>query len=182
MVNIDGVFISISDLGFGDDHGGFIGGFGFGVMLLLSTAIIDDFRETEKKLIVIYGIMFTVFGTSLHFIWKAFGFPSYGGLSKHRVSHSYVLLTVGMAALSFLLMWLLYDHFKVTKNKSYFLQPQGKNAFFLFVLQPIFLGLATLILKPDSHVALVFFIGFLNVAIIWLASFLMDKYKVYITI
>jgi predicted acyltransferase len=181
-VNIDGVFITISDLGWGDDHGGFIGGFGYGALLLLATAIIDDFRETEKLLILIYGLMFTVFGISLHFIWAVYGFPNYGGLSKLRVSHSYVLLTIGMAALSFLLIWLVFDHYKITKNKSYFLQPQGKNAFFLFLLQPIFLALATLILKLDSHVALVFFFGFLNVAIIWLISLLLDKYKVYITI
>ena len=167
---------------FGDAHGGFIGGFGYGVMMLLSTAIVDDFRELKKLLFLIYGIIFTVFGVSLHFIWVGYGFPSYGGLSKLRVSHSYILLTIGLAAFCFWVIWFLYDHFNVTKNKSYFLEPQGKNAFFLFLLQPIFLGLATLILKSDSHVALVFFIGFLNVAIIWATAFLMDKYKVYITI
>ncbi len=181
-VNVDGVFMTISDLGFRDAHGGFIGGFGYGVMMLLSTAIVDDFRELKKLLFLIYGLIFTVFGVSLHFIWVGYGFPSYGGLSKLRVSHSYILLTIGLAALSFWLIWLLYDHFNVTKNKSYFLEPQGKNAFFLFLIQPIFLSLATLILKSDSHVALVFFFGFLNVAIIWLTSFLLDKYKIYIII
>jgi len=47
-VNVDGVFMTISDLGFGDAHGGFIGGFGYGVMMLLSTAIVYDFRELKK--------------------------------------------------------------------------------------------------------------------------------------
>jgi len=181
-VNVDGVFMTISDLGFGDAHGGFIGGFGYGVMMLLSTAIVDDFRETKKLLFLIYGLILTVFGVSLHFIWVGYGFPAYGGISKLRVSHSYVLLTVGLAALLFWLIWLLYDRFKVTKNKSYFLQPQGKNAFFLFIFQSIFLGLSILYLKKDSHVALVFFIGFLNMFLIWLISFLMDRYKVYIII
>ncbi|NPE08269.1 MAG: DUF5009 domain-containing protein [Asgard group archaeon] len=181
-VNIDGVFMTISDLGFMDPHGGFIGGFGYGIMMLLSTTIVDDFRETKKLLFLICGFIFTVSGVSLHFIWVGYGFPSYGGLSKLRVSYSYILLTIGLAALSFWLIWLLYDHYKVKKNKSYFLQPQGKNSFFLFIFQSIFLGLSILYLKKDSHVALVFFFGFLNVAIIWLLSLLLDKNKVYITI
>lgn len=181
-VNVDGVFMTISDLGFADAHGGFIGGFGYGVIMLLSTAVVDDFRETKKLLFLIYGLIFTVFGFSLHFIWVRYGFPAYGGISKLRVSHSYVLLTVGLAALLFWLIWLLYDRFKVTKNKSYFLQPQGKNSFFLFIFQSIFLGLSILYLKKDSHIALVFFIGFLNMFLIWLISFIMDRYKVYIII
>ncbi|NHJ33513.1 MAG: DUF1624 domain-containing protein [Asgard group archaeon] len=181
-VNIDGVMITISDLSWGDDHGGFIGGFGYGVMLLLGTTIIDDFRDTEKLSILVFGIVFAALGISLHFIWIGYGFPSYGGISKLRVTNTYTLLTTGMAALTYLLIWLLYDHYKVTKNKSYFLQPQGKNAFFLFLIQPIFLGLAYLYVTLDGHMALAFFSGFLNVAVIWLAAFLLDRYKIYIII
>ncbi len=181
-INIDGVITTISDFGWGDSHGGFIGGFGYGIMLLLGTAIVDDFREMEKLPILIFGLLFTILGISLHFIWGAYGFPSYGGLSKLRVTHSFILLTIGMAALTYMLIWLLYDHYKITKNKSYFLQPQGKNAFFLFIIQPIFLGLAYLYVTIDGHMALAFFSGFLNVAIIWLAAYLLDRYKIYIII
>ncbi|MGC9778738.1 MAG: DUF1624 domain-containing protein [Candidatus Heimdallarchaeota archaeon] len=165
-LNIDGTLITISDLGFNDGHGGFIGGFGYGFMMIFSTAIVDDFQEIDKLEILIIGIIFIVLGPSLHFIWVSCGFPAYGGLSKLRVTHSYILLTIGLAAITFWAMWYIYDFHRLTKNKSYFLQPQGKNALFLYIIQPIFLGLSILYLNRDAHVALVFVSGFINIAAI----------------
>lgn len=181
-VEIDQVLISISDLGFNDGHGGFIGGFGYGAMMLLSTAIIDDFREINKLDILVFGSIFTLLGTCLHFLWVYTGFPAFGGISKLRVSNSFVLLSVGLAAISFWLIWLIYDYRTLTKRKSYFLQPQGKNAFLLYIIQPIFIGFSILYLKDDAHIALVFLSGLINVAAIWAIGYFMDKKKIYVII
>ncbi|NHK31185.1 MAG: DUF1624 domain-containing protein [Asgard group archaeon] len=181
-VNIEGTLISISNLGFNDSHGGFIGGFGYGAMMLLSTAIIDDFREINKSEILIFGSIFSIIGVGLHFLWVYTGFPLYGGLSKLRVTHSYVFLSVGLASIAFWLIWLIYDYRLLTKRKSYFLQPQGKNAFLLYIIQPIFLGLSILYLKDDAHVALVFLSGIINIAAIWGIGYFLDKKKIYVII
>ncbi|NHJ47271.1 MAG: DUF1624 domain-containing protein [Asgard group archaeon] len=181
-LNLDGILVSISNLGFGDDHGGFIGGFGFGAMMLLSTAIVDNFKETDKLEFLIFGSIFSVLGAGLHYLWKFTGFPTYGGLSKLRVTHSYVLLTIGLAAIVCWLLWLIYDFYALTKRKSYILQLPGKNAFFLFVLQPLFTILLFIYLKENIHVAFVFLIGAFNVAAIWTISYFLDKKKIYIII
>lgn len=176
------MLISISNLGFNDGHGGFIGGFGYGAMMLLSTAIIDDFREINKSEILIFGSIFSIIGAGLHFLWIYTGFPLYGGLSKLRVTHSYVFLSVGLASIVFWLIWLIYDYRLLTKRKSYFLQPQGKNAFLLYIIQPIFLGLSILYLKDDAHVTLIFLSGIINVLAIWGIGYFLDKKKIYIII
>ncbi|NHJ88042.1 MAG: DUF1624 domain-containing protein [Asgard group archaeon] len=181
-VTIDGTIITISDLGFNDSHGGFIGGFGYGIMLLLATSIVDDFRETNKWELLIQGGLLTAIGTGLHFLWLGYGFPAYGGISKLRVTESYIMLSIGLGLLIYWLMWFLYDKKKFTKGKSYILEPNGRNAFFLYIIQPIFIGLSILYLKNDSHFALVVFSAFLNVALVWVIAYLMDKKKVYIII
>jgi predicted acyltransferase len=181
-LNLDGTLITISDLGFGDNHGGFVGGFGFGAMLLISTALVDNFRKTDKREFLIFGSIFSVLGAGLHYLWKYTGFPTYGGLSKLRVTHSYVLLTIGLAAIVFWLLWLIYDYRLLTKRKSYFLQPPGKNAFLLFVLQPLFTIVLFIYLREDIHAAFVFLIGFINVAAIWTISYFLDKKKIYVII
>jgi len=181
-VDIEGTIITISDLGFNDGHGGFVGGIGYGAMMLLSTAIVDDFRKINKWELLIFGFTFSALGTALHFIWFYLGFPAYGGLSKLRVTHSYVLLSVGLASILFWIIWYLYDNRKITKEKSYFLEPQGKNAFFLYIIQAAFLGLTLLYLRRDTHLALVFLGAFINVFLIWALGYIMDKKKIYIII
>ncbi|MHA1211562.1 MAG: heparan-alpha-glucosaminide N-acetyltransferase domain-containing protein [Candidatus Heimdallarchaeota archaeon] len=181
-VNIDGVFISISDLGYNDGHGGFIGGFGYSAMMLLSTAIIDDFRKGDKRLILIAGATLSVVGGGLHYLWKYTGFPAYGGLSKSRVTQSYILLTVGLAAILFWVIWYVFDEKQWTKTKSYFLQPYGKNSLFLYILHPAFIFLELAIFKSTAHLALVFFLGLFNVAILWALAWILDKKKIYFII
>lgn len=181
-VNIDDTLLTISDLGYYGDHGGLIGSFGYGVMLILGISIVDDFRKIDKMEILIFGLIFIILGTLFHYIWVYIGFPAYGGLSKMRVTHSYTLLTTGLAACIFWLIWFIFDYHKATKNKSYFLQPQGKNAFFLFVIQPIFLILSIVYLNKDAHVGLVFMSGIINVFVIWAISIFMDKRKIYLII
>ena len=181
-VNVEGVMMSLADLNLLDEHGGVIGGIGYAAMLLIGTAIIDIFGERKKITILISGIIFTIAGTIVHYIWKFYDVPLYGGLSKERMTPSYVSLTLGLGAILFWIIWYLFDEKNITKGKSYFLQPFGRNALFLYILHPLFILFASLYLPKDSHAALVMFVGAINVVIMWLIAIWMNKNKIYIVI
>jgi len=181
-VTIDGVLITISELGFQSSHGGIIGGLGYALLLLLSTAIIDDFRTSNKTTILLLGGLFALLGGGIHYLWRFTGFPSYGGISKHRITPAYISLTVGLSAIIFWLFWFLFDKKNLSKGKSYFLQPVGKNALFLYMIHPLFAVLLFFTFGAQAHVALAFFSGFLNVALVWLIAWLLDRKKIYIII
>ncbi|MCG3215389.1 MAG: DUF1624 domain-containing protein [Candidatus Heimdallarchaeota archaeon] len=180
-IEIEGTIVILGDLSWYDEHGGVIGGIGFCIMMLLSTTIIDDFRKTNKWQILGIGGVFTVLGTTLHFIWKVTDWPLYGGISKERVTAAYILLTVGLGAVLFWLLWYIYDVKHLTKDRS-LLQPIGRNAFFIYITHPILIGLTILILSDNAHFALVMFFGILSVVLLWLLSFFMDRKKIYIVI
>ena len=182
VVNIDGVLISISDLAYLSDHGGFIGGFGWGIMLLLCTSIIDDFRERKILEILIAGGIFSILGVGLDILWVYTGFPTYGGISKIRVTQSYILISIGIAMLLFCLIWFIYDKKQWTKNKSDFLGPYGKNALLLFILHPIFIGFSMLYMNDETHAILVALSALLNVLILWGIAWWLDKKEIYIII
>ena len=181
-VEVEGVLMTLADLNLLDEHGGVIGGIGYAALMLIGTAIIDIFGERRKITILISGIVFSIIGTTIHYIWKFYDVPLYGGLSKERMTPSYVCLTLGLGAVLFWLIWYLFDEKAITKGKSKILQPIGKNALFLYILHPLFILLATLYLPQDSHAALVMFVGAINVVIIWLIAVWMDKKQVYIVI
>ena len=181
-IEIESVMMTLGDLNLLDVHGGIIGGIGFAAMLLITTAIIDLFGEKKKLPILISGVAFVSIGIIIHFIWKAYGFPIHGGISKERMTPSYIALTIGISAILFYLVWFLFDKKDITKGKSIILQPFGRNALFLYIIHPLFILLATLYLPPTTHGALVMFVAAVNVAIIWLIAAWMNRKKVYIVI
>jgi len=181
-VEVESVMTTLGDLNLLDVHGGIIGGIGFAAMLLITTAIIDLFNEKKKLPILISGIAFTAVGIIIHFIWKAYGFPIYGGISKERMTPSYVALTIGLSAILFYLIWYLFDKKDITNGKSLILQPFGRNALFLYIIHPLFILFATLYLPQSTHGALVMFVAGVNVALIWLLATWMNRKKVYIVI
>ncbi len=181
-VNVEGVLISLADLNLLDSHGGVIGGIGYAALMLIGTAIVDVFGEKRKLPILVSGIVFSIVGTAVHYIWKFYGIPQYGGISKERITPSYVSVTLGLGAILFWLIWYLFDKKEITKGKSYFLQTFGRNAFFLYIFHHLLILLATLYLPQNSHVALVIFVAVMNVGILWLIAFMMDKNKIYVVL
>jgi predicted acyltransferase len=175
------ISMPLGDLNYYDEHGGVIGGIGFCILLLFCTAIIDDFRKTNKWWILGMGGIFTSAGIIWHVIWKFTDWPPFGGISKERVTPSYILLTVGLGAILFWLLWFIYDKHQLTKNKS-ILQPIGRNSLFIYIIHPIMIGFTQLILHLDTHAALVMFLGFVSVVILWTVSFFLDRKKFYIVI
>jgi predicted acyltransferase len=181
-VDLEGVPISLADLNLLDGHGGVIGGIGYAALMLIGTAIIDVFSEKRKFPILISGVVFSIVGAAVHFIWKFYEIPLYGGISKERMTPSYISVTMGLGAILFWLIWYLFDKREITKGKSYFLQPFGRNAFFLYIIHPLLILFATLYLPQNSHAILVMFVAVMNVGIVWLLAFMMDRNKIYIVL
>ncbi len=173
--------VLLGNLNLMDTHGGIIGGIGYCILLLLSTAIVDDFRKTKKWFILVCGVIFTAGGIILEIIWRYTGWPPFGGISKERVTASYILLTIGLGAIIFWFLWFIYDKKQLTKNRS-ILQPMGRNAILMYILHPIFIALTFLILGSDAHVALVFFLGIISIVILWILAFFLNKKNFYIVI
>jgi predicted acyltransferase len=81
-------------------HGGVPGAFSWACMLLLSSALMDGFEASKRK-----ELFLSVAGCAALALALSFIVP----ISKNRVSASYVLVSLGIGLLLFLLFYLLCD-------------------------------------------------------------------------
>jgi predicted acyltransferase len=179
---VEGVPMSIADLNLNDIHGGLIGGVGWGIMMLLSTVVIDEFHQRKMRRFLIWGAVILTIGIFIHLLWLYTGFPAYGGISKCRVTASYVLTSVGASALLFIVVWYLYDQLKIMKNSSKFFQPLGKNAIFIYLLHALTTLLIILTINEYAPAILVVSLAVINIIVLWGIAVWMDRKKIYIVI
>ncbi len=170
-VVVNGVSMTISDWNLLNVHGGFIGGFGFGIMMILGTGVCEAFETKRMNDFFWFGSIFTVAGVVTHFVW---------GISKNRVSVPYILISVGLASLCFYLAWYLYDVRQVTRGSSRFLQPQGKNALFLYLMQALVLAGLYELVPVDVELFVVLLVAVGAIASVWLIGVWLDKKKIYL--
>ncbi len=109
-------------------HGGFFGSFSWAAMLILSTALADLFFENRRRFLLA-SVLVLVAGSGLAFL---------SPLSKPRVSSTYVLVSLAVSALLFLLFYYLVEKFDWN---SRFLMAWGKNPLVLYFLHYVFIGL-----------------------------------------
>ena len=172
-VLINGNQMLISDLMLIDRNGGIIGGFGWGIMMLLSTVIGELFENKEMLKILIFGVIFSIGGVISSLIW---------GISKHRVNISYILLSIGLAILAFCLIWWIYDSKAITHTKSYIFQPLGKNSFLFYVIHGLLHILIVILIPKSIGYLLIVVIGSLNVIFILAIALILDKKEIYFII
>jgi len=114
-------------------HGGLAGSLSWGGMMILATVLADLFHDPARhKLTLPLSALTLLAGSGLAFLIP---------VSKQRVSFSYVLISLGISALLFLLIdWL------VTKRKLHIalLDAWGKNPLALYILHLILLGIVFL--------------------------------------
>jgi fucose 4-O-acetylase-like acetyltransferase len=112
-------------------HGGLFGSLNWGAMLILSTALADLFHDKGrwKKYFPWASLAVLAAGIAL-----AFFIP----VSKHRVSSSYVLITMGTSALLFLMFHWVSTRFNW---KGQFLVAWGKNPLVLYFLHYFIIGI-----------------------------------------
>ncbi|NHJ39839.1 MAG: hypothetical protein FK731_07375 [Asgard group archaeon] len=182
QIYTQGSIITISDWIFNDIHGGLIGGIIWGAMMLLCTAIIDDYRTKNKHSFLIIGILFTAIGTTFHLIWRYIDIPQFIGISKERMTPAYVFISIGLSSVFYWLFWFIFEKNSLTKNKSFILEPFGKNAILLYMIHPLFGFLSSLYLDKESKIIFIMLSALLNVIILWSFAYFLDRKKIYIII
>jgi predicted acyltransferase len=122
------------DLTLRSPHGGLYGSVAWGAMLILATVLADLFHDEARGRRI---FPWASLATLLLGIGLAFIIP----VSKHRVSASYVLITLGVSALLFYFIHWLVERLKF---KSRLLEVWGKNPLTLYFLHYILIGLVFL--------------------------------------
>jgi predicted acyltransferase len=119
------------DLTLRSPHGGLFGSLGWAAMLILGTALADLFhdREPAKKAFPWVSLAVLTAGLALAFI---------SPFSKHRVSASYVLISLGASALLFLFFHWMSD---LRNWNSRILLAWGKNPLVLYFLHYLLIGI-----------------------------------------
>ena len=79
-------------------------------------------------------------------------------------------------------MWYLYDERQFTHGSSRFLQPQGRNALFLYLLHALLVLIAQTLLPADAFIGFVLVVALGLIAAIWGVAVYMDRKHVYLTL
>jgi predicted acyltransferase len=124
-------------------HGGLFGSLDWAAMLILGTALADLFHAEGRgrQAFVWLSAAILVAGVALAFI---------SPVSKHRVSAAYVLITLGVSALLFLVFHLAAERFHW---QGRFLMVWGKNPLTLYFLHYLLIGLVFLPGLPFLYAA-----------------------------
>jgi predicted acyltransferase len=127
QVILDGFLL---DLTVRSPHGGLFGSLNWAAMLILGTVMADLFHAEGrwKKVFPWASLAVLVAGIALAFLLP---------ISKHRVSSSYVLISLGLSALLFILFHWLNRRFNW---KGHFLIVWGKNPLVLYFLHYLIIG------------------------------------------
>ncbi len=115
----------------GTVQGGFLGGLSWGALLILSTAIADLWRRSTGALAIACG------GTTVAAVVAVLVVP----VSKNRVSLSYVLVTLAVAAIAFLLTVL---GSRIVAQRAGYLAWWGENPLALYLIHLLLLALVVL--------------------------------------
>lgn len=117
----------------GSNHGGFFGAIAWGGLLVVSTAIADVWRAGLRGYLICCGVL----------VILAVSSPLLVLVSKNRVSLSYLLISLAIGAVAFLLVDLAA---RVIPKRAGLLAWWGENPLVLYLVHLIILGLVVL---PD---------------------------------
>jgi predicted acyltransferase len=122
-------------------HGGLFGSLDWAAMMILGTALADLFhgQGQSKKSFPWISLAVLTIGVATAFLLP---------VSKHRVSASYVLISLGISALLFISFHWMVERFHV---KGRFLEVWGRNPLVLYFLHYILIGLVFIPAIPDIY-------------------------------
>jgi predicted acyltransferase len=164
------------DLTLRSPHAGLFGSLGWSSMLIIGTALADLLHDTgrKRKFFAWASVLVLAAGIGLAFI---------SPVSKHRVSSPYVLISIGVSALFFLLFHWLSEriHWNIQ-----LLDVWGKNPLALYFLHYLLIGIFFLPGIPAIYTVaplwlVLLEIVFLLVTISWVA-FWMDRRNIVIAL
>jgi predicted acyltransferase len=167
------VTFKLDDINFTEEHSGFWGGLGYGIMMLLATVVCEAFETGRMYRFLAGGAVFTAAGIVTSFYW---------GISKNRLTGPYIFIALGLACFFFYAIWYLYDKLQITQGRSSFFAPIGKNPFFIYVFYGPLTLIPLLFIQFDSPWYQASFFGLLNVFIMWQVAAFLDRKRIYISI
>ena len=140
-------------------------------------------KETIKwKYFLLGGLLFLIIGIITSFLW---------GISRGYMTLPYIFISVGVSSILYCIFYLLFEQRgrNPTFKNEKILSPSGRNAFILFLLHIITIYFFhemlpyTFILVPENmEWTIIIPFALLNVAIILLIGYFMDKKNIYLTI
>jgi predicted acyltransferase len=164
------------DLTLRSPHGGLFGSLGWSAMMILGTALADLFHGGERtsKLFPWVSLAILVAGIVLAF---------FSPVSKHRVSDPYILISLGISALLFLLFHWLSD---IRNWNSRLLLAWGKNPLILYFLHYLLIGIFFLPGIPSLYATAPLWLVLLEITfmlvVISMVALWMDRKKIIIAL
>jgi predicted acyltransferase len=152
-------------------------------MMIFSSVLAEGLRKNDKrKYFLMGGALFMIIGLITSFFWR---------ISRGYMTLPYVFISVGASSILYYMLYLLFEQRGRNppfKNEK-ILSPSGKNAFILFLIHIITLYIfyeaipfLYVFLAEDLKWVVVIFFALLNVCIILLIGYILDKCKIYLVI
>ncbi|GAH55234.1 unnamed protein product [marine sediment metagenome] len=160
-------------------EGGILGALSWGSMMVFSSFLAEALingKDKVKSYFLFGGLICVVLG---------FGFGFILGISRAYISLPYIIVSVGISSLIY---YLLYYIFEVWANNHEFVKKEkffsvvGKNAFMLYLIHVVIVYSIYQIIPLNISSVIIFSISFVNVAIIWLIAFLMNRVEMFIVV
>jgi fucose 4-O-acetylase-like acetyltransferase len=164
------------DLTLRSPHGGLFGSLGWSAMMILGTALADLFLGGDRA-----GKLFP--WISLAILAAGIALALFSPVSKHRVSAPYILISLGISALLFLLFHWASD---IRNWNSRLLLAWGKNPLVLYFLHYLLIGIFFLPGIPSLYTTaplwmvlleMVFLLVVISMVALW-----MDRKKIIIAL
>ena len=177
------LFTSLKSIIYDSIEGGILGCLSWATMMMFSVVIAEGLKKDIKwKYFLLGGLLFLIFGIITSFFW---------GISRGYMTLPYVFISVGASSILYYVIFLLFEQRgrnPIFKNEK-ILSPSGKNAFILYLFHIITLyffyyiiNFSSILLPQDMKWAVVILFALLNVCIILLIGYFLDKKKIYLTI
>lgn len=156
-------------------EGGLIGSLSWVSMMIFSSIISDAiWKEKKWKYFFLGGLVF---------IFSGFITGLFLGISRAYMSLPYVLLSVGASSIVYYFIHLIFDITSVKWEmiqREKVLSKSGKNAFFLYIIHLIIISLEYELIPLDIEWIIILTVAIINVIIILVIGFVMDRYKIYL--
>ncbi|MHA1747513.1 MAG: hypothetical protein ACTSYF_02575 [Promethearchaeota archaeon] len=177
------LFTSLNSVIYDSIEGGILGCLSWGSMMIFSSVIADGLKKDIRwKYFLLGGSLFLIIGIITSFFWR---------ISRGYMTLPYVFISVGVSSILYYIIYLLFEQRgrNPTFKNEKILSPSGRNAFILFLLHIITLyffyymiPFLFILVPEDMKWAVIILVALLNVTVILIIGYFLDKKKIYLTI